>query len=176
MLWRPITASRGVLVVGGSDIEVDASWNDYPDTNQWVVGYYQAGNTPMYDYGDTCQHNGNYTSLCTNANPTSGWTPCTVYDVAWGYGFAEPTPEIYSAYWAQTYADMQNNSHEIKACGDYFHGAMQFEGIANETWAGDPYNTAWDEFTSDLGSGNVITPEDTCFPDVNTKYPVDECY
>jgi hypothetical protein len=160
-------ANAGIGIVGGSDIEMDAGqgYDPYSIVSQWLTGYFKGGSDLMYDYGDACQDPG--------AGCTTGWTSCDIYQAAWGYGYDEPVPEIYLSGQAQDWKNVQN----IEGTCSPNAGAMQFSGIANESWGSHlSWQIAWSTFLSTMGSGTVATKQDTCFPYVNTSPLSSECY
>ena len=174
-----VFSNAGILVVGGSDIEVDPGWSNYNATfgytnpsgswvPGWLDGYFGAGADFMYDYGDTCQVY--LSNQCTN-NGTD-WTQCDVYNVAWNIGYDEPLPEIYTPNFANMWATTDTT------CEGGVSGPMDFEGIANEQWTGYGWSTAFNQFRSNihLPSGTPIVVSSTCFPNYYTNWPSDDCY
>jgi len=73
-------------------IDVEMSWNTFPDTREWFQGYDSLSDTPIYDFGDAagCTQNGSTTG-CNN-----GWTQERVWWVSEGFPLARPFPEIYT--------------------------------------------------------------------------------
>lgn len=162
-----------MTVLGGSDIEME--WDPYSNVSDWLQGFYNSAihygsSRPfIYDYGDACQ-NSNYG--CTS----NGWNLCTIYQVAWGYGYDEPVPEIYGTSQPGDWHNVQANESQCQPNA----GLMQFEGIANESWPGGGGGLSWQQALSDflsaLGIGSSAIYPDTCFPAVGTHPLQSNCY
>jgi len=117
-----------VAIWGGSDIEEsgDGSWYDGPTTAAWVDAYAAASGATkpctagrpglMVDYGDYVPS-------------APGWSPSSVYHVAWQAAPSCPLPEIY----------VSENANEWQSLNGYALSVglepMQFVGVLSEDGA-----------------------------------------
>lgn len=117
-----------VAIWAGSDIEEssDGNWYDGPTTGAWVDGYAAASkaskpctasrNGLMVDYGDYVPNE-------------PGWSPATVYYVAWQAAPACPIPEIYNTINASEWQSVNRFAQSIGL------ERMQFTGVLSEDGA-----------------------------------------
>lgn len=171
--------SLQVQVIGGDDIENnETDYDTYNQTKNFVQGFtdFNIQNHTGYsllDYGDAFPC-GAYNpqqpnNPCGNGN-TDLWTYGQIYNVAWGIGWDEALPEVYSQYHDDGWAEVYNQT--ANGCADCIgQGALQFSGVMNDDGLqNQSYSQAtlfW-KILGNRGTG-LGTNWNTCMPALSTS-------
>lgn len=154
-----VSANRGyssqVTIWAANDIESWANGSGFfvpsADANAWVSAYSNIDPAAMDNYGsaDSCPNTGNGLS---NQPCGSGYHQSDYYYYSWGARPAVVSPETYSNYQAQEWAQISLYAQKSLGVNMFFEGPWDENDLNSSTLTS---SQAWTDFSNDLSGVGV---------------------